>query len=259
MRNLVMRPLRRVYPCGTLLFAPLCRADSHVTSRRWANAWEWSSSSRRDDFSVDWLWSSWHTRPLCLGRDGQLHSLDPRVRDEVRGVGGSYIPLSPIELRNQLSAEFGRSYEVIATNNFLVVQPKGRGNRWPTMFEQSHRSFTTYMSKRGVTVREGRFPMVAVVFPDQRAMYAEFKKQKIDVSRVAGVYLNHSNRVLTHDGGHTELIAATVRHEAAHQSAFNSGVHSRLNDTPRWITEGIGQMFEPAAMASVSQSGSSVA
>ena len=117
------------------------------------------------------------------------------------------------------------------------------------MFEKSHRAFTDYMSKRGVKVREGRFPMVAIVFPDQKAMYAEFKRLKIDVSRVAGLYSGNSNRVMTHDGGRSAAIAATVRHEAAHQSAFNSGVHSRVNDTPRWITEGVGQMFEPSAMS----------
>ena len=90
--------------------------------------------------------------------------------------------------------------------------------------------------------------MVAIVFPDERTMHIEFRKLKIDVSRVAGLYSVNSNRVMTHDGGRSAFIAATVRHEAAHQSAFNSGVHSRVNDTPRWITEGIGQMFEPAAM-----------
>ena len=188
---------------------------------------------------------------VVLGRDGQLHSLDPRVKNEVRSIDGKYAPLSATELRNELRAEFGRHFEVTATNNFLVVQPKGRGKRWPDMFEQSHRAFVTYMERRGVKIRQGRFPMVAVVFPDERSMYAEFKKLGLDVSRVSGLYSNNSNRVMTHDGGHLEMIAATVRHEAAHQSAFNSGVHSRLNDTPRWITEGIGQMFEPAAMTDV--------
>lgn len=90
--------------------------------------------------------------------------------------------------------------------------------------------------------------MVAVVFPDSRSMYDEFARLDIDVSRVAGLYANNSNRVMTHDGGRLEDIIATVRHEAAHQSAFNSGVHSRVNETPKWITEGVGQMFEPRAM-----------
>jgi hypothetical protein len=79
-------------------------------------------------------------------------------------------------------------------------------------------------------------------------MYMEFKKLGIDMKRVAGLYSGESNRVMTHDGGRLSSVAATVRHEAAHQSAFNAGIHSRVNDTPRWITEGVGQMFEPPAM-----------
>lgn len=186
---------------------------------------------------------------IVIGRDGWLHSLDPRDREaKIRAVDGRYQPASAAELRSELRSEFGSDFEVVATKNFLVVQPKGRGDRWPDLFEQSHRSFVSYMSKRGVNVRDGRFPMVAVVFPDQGAMYAEFERMKIDISRVSGLYANSSNRVMTHDGGRLSSIAATVRHEAAHQSAFNSGVHSRVNDTPKWISEGIGQMFEPPAM-----------
>lgn len=192
---------------------------------------------------------------IVLGRDGQMHSLDPIKDDSIKRVAGTYAPVSVAELRNSLRAEYGRGYEVIATKNFLVVQPTNRGNRWPNLFEKSHRSFTAYMSRRGVNVRKGRFPMVAVVFPDQTAMYSEFKKLKINMSRVAGVYSNDTNRVLTHDGGRIDTIAKTVRHEAAHQSAFNSGIHSRVVDTPKWITEGIGQMFESSAMATTSGNG----
>lgn len=185
---------------------------------------------------------------VVLGRDGWLHSLDPRGHKGVRPVDGAYSPASATEMRAQLRREFGNAFEVIATQHFLVVQPRSRGKRWPDMFEKSHRGFDSYMSRRGVKVRQGRFPMVAVVYPDQRSMYAAFREQGIDVSRVAGLYSNNSNRVMTHDGGQIERIAATVRHEAAHQSAFNSGIHSRITDTPKWVSEGIGQLFEPVAV-----------
>lgn len=186
---------------------------------------------------------------LVIGRDGWMHAIDPRQPEsQVRPLAEPYAPASAPELRNQLQAEFGRDFEVLSTANFIVVQPRGRGERWARLFEQSHRGFVSYMSKRGVRVRQGRFPMIAIVFPDADAMYHEFKRLNIDVTRVAGLYSADSNRVMTHDGGHLEKIATTVRHEAAHQSAFNSGVHSRVNDTPRWISEGVGQMFEPASM-----------
>jgi hypothetical protein len=189
------------------------------------------------------------TEMVVLGRDGWMHSLNPRSpSSRIRKLEQPYQPISAAELRNELKAEFGRGFEVQATKNFLVVQPVGRGDRWPDLFESSHRAFTDYMRLRGVKVRNGVFPMVAIVLPDENAMYREFKKLDIDMKRVAGLYSGESNRVMTHDGGRSEYTAATVRHEAAHQSAYNSGVHSRLSETPRWITEGIGQMFEPAGM-----------
>ena len=187
---------------------------------------------------------------VIMGRDGWLHSLDPAdAGNSIAAVRGQYVPISPAQMRNQLRDEFGKRFEVVATTHFLVVQPDGRGPRWPDMFEQSHRAFLQYMRGRGVQIRQGRFPMVAVVFPDSQSMYAELDRLGIDVSRIAGIYANNSNRVMTHDAGHLSTTGTTVRHEAAHQSAFNSGVHSRINDTPSWITEGVGQMFEPAAMS----------
>ena len=186
---------------------------------------------------------------IVLGRDGWMHSFDPRDANyRVQSIDDKYSPIDVPQMRAELGGEFGNRFEIKSTKNFLVVQPKGRGNQWSNLFEQSHRAFTSYMTRRGVDIRQGSFPMVAVVMPDEAAMYAEFKRIGIDMKRVAGVYAGQSNRVITHDGGRQDFIAATVRHEAAHQSAFNSGVHSRLTDTPKWITEGIGQMFEPAGM-----------
>lgn len=186
---------------------------------------------------------------IVLGRDGWMHSFDPNDSGfKVKPIEGEYSPIDVPQMRAELGGEFGNRFEIKSTKNFLVVQPKGRGNQWSKLFEQSHRAFTNYMRLRGVNVRQGRFPMVAVVMPDEAAMYREFKRIGIHMNRVSGVYAGQSNRVITHDGGRQNFIAATVRHEAAHQSAFNSGVHSRLTDTPKWISEGIGQMFEPAGM-----------
>jgi hypothetical protein len=187
---------------------------------------------------------------IVLGRDGQLHTLVGRSKESVRNLDGVYQPASIMEMKGDLQKEYGRAFEVVATNHFLVVQPRGRGKRWADLFEQSHRAFVNYMSRRGVNIRRGRFPMVAVVMPDEAAMYGELQRMGVKAKRVAGIYARESNRVITHDGGHLAHIAATVRHEAAHQSAYNYNVHSRVVITPRWVTEGIGQMFEPEMMVS---------
>jgi hypothetical protein len=44
--------------------------------------------------------------------------------------------------------------------------------------------------------------------------------------------------------GDEEVNAATIVHEAAHQTAFNTGIHNRVASPPRWICEGIGTLFE---------------
>jgi hypothetical protein len=38
--------------------------------------------------------------------------------------------------------------------------------------------------------------------------------------------------------------AATIIHEATHQTAFNTGVHNRFSQPPRWLAEGLGMLFE---------------
>ena len=185
---------------------------------------------------------------IVLGRDGQLHTLTGKAKANIRQLKSSYEPATTMEMRSRLQKEFGREFEVLTTKHFLVVQPRERGQRWAQLFEQSHRAFVNYMSRRGIKIRRGRFPMVAVVMPDSAAMYTELERMDVDAKRVAGVYARESNRVITHDGGHLKFLADTVRHEAAHQSAYNYNVHSRVVITPRWVTEGVGQMFEPEAM-----------
>lgn len=188
---------------------------------------------------------------MILGRDGWLHDTIDGVRPRVLSeIPGSFRAATAADMRGDLMNEYGRDFEVVATTHYLVVQPVGRGNRWPQLFEGLYREFVRYMEVRGVTIRSGRFPLVAVVMPDQAAMQKEFDRLDIHISRVAGVYHLASNRVIMHDQGHAGYVAETVRHETAHQTAYNVGIHSRVSETPRWVVEGIGGLFEPAAMQS---------
>jgi len=192
---------------------------------------------------------------LLLATDGQLHHFEQQTTPlNVRDTDATFTPDSAVVMRAKLTREFGPKMEVVATKHFLVVQPRGRGKHWPDMFENLHRQFTQQMRLRGVNVRRGRFPMVAVVLPDRPALQAELDRQRIAGGNIAGVYVTASNRVYTFDGGMNHATAAVIRHEAAHQSAFNFNVHNRLNETPKWITEGIGMMFEPSAMATTGSS-----
>ncbi|MEM6692407.1 MAG: DUF1570 domain-containing protein [Planctomycetota bacterium] len=184
---------------------------------------------------------------VVLGTDGQMHILEKASQSQLKVIDEKYKPQSAIEMRRDLQVEYGPRFEVVATRDFLIVQPKGRGDHWPRLFQSTHDGFARSMRTRGVKVRKGNFPLVAVVMPDIDSMKRELRRLKISLLDVAGVYNSLSNRVVTHDSGNRDYVEATVRHETVHAAAYNMGIHSRLVQTPKWICEGLGQMFEPKA------------
>lgn len=196
-------------------------------------------------------WSS--TDVMLLGRDGRLWELEVGEVKQYRRLSESFTSLSAGELRAQLLAEFGRSFDVSGTAHYLVVHPAGQRDRWASRFEQLYRSFMHYLAARGFTVNRPEFPLVAVVFPNRAEFldYARSSGAKI-VSGTLGFYSPTSNRVLLYDVAASEpdredlwyLNSRTIIHEAAHQSAFNCGIHGRFAMTPRWIVEGLGTSFE---------------
>jgi hypothetical protein len=195
-------------------------------------------------------------RCILLGSDGSLHDFDPTLgENQIKPLPGSFQPLDMATLRHQLQKEFGAEFEVQAAGRFLVVQPRGTREKWAEQFDQLHRTFTHYFSVRGVRVLEGNFPQVAVVFPDQPTFIKRMQQiQPISNRDILGLYDRASNRIYMYaQTGNSEEFAATVRHEAAHQSAFNSGVHSRFAQTPHWLVEGVGCVFQATAMAAGSR------
>ena len=84
---------------------------------------------------------------------------------------------------------------------------------------------------------------------------AEFARLAIEEGNVApngvlGYYDPASNRINLYDMGGTadsanwRQNAAVLIHEATHQTAFNTGVHSRYAAPPKWLAEGLAMLFE---------------
>src|SRR4029078_5567727 len=91
----------------------------------------------------------------------------------------------------------------------------------------------------------------AVVFPRQIDFWVAGAREGLRPnSAILGYYSPATNRILMFDsagsssGADWTTNADTIIHEAAHQSAFNTGVHTRFGDSPRWLAEGLGTMFE---------------
>lgn len=189
-------------------------------------------------------------RVFLLGRDGYLWDFAPGDAKDFRKSPEEFRSLTKNELRGQLQQEFGQGFDVTSTGNYLVVHPVGTESQWAGRFETLYRSFLHYFSARGFRPQSPIFPLVAVVLPTQQDFlrYAAREGERVS-PQVLGYYSPRTNRIVMYDsaavqGGNWTQNAETLIHEAAHQTAFNSGVHSRWSMPPRWVAEGLGTMFE---------------
>jgi hypothetical protein len=189
------------------------------------------------------------TKAWFLARDGQVLECDPRKATNYSEVAGGFKSHSQAELRGLLMREFP-GYEVSGVGHYLVVHPAGRRDAWAPRFEELYRSFVHYFSARGWRLTEPRFPLIAVVHARQADFARQAGREGVAGSDgMLGYYSPLTNRILMYDamastGADWTINADTIIHEAAHQTAFNTGVHSRFGVAPRWVVEGLGTMFE---------------
>lgn len=183
---------------------------------------------------------------VLLTRDGRLLDIDPRAATDARQASATFQGLSPADLRGQLFAEMGKRFDVTGTGHYLVVHPKGQKDLWGPRFEEMYRSFVYWFRTRGFALKEPEFPLVAVVLPNREEFQRYMVEQQVRLSgNVLGFYANQSNRVALYEiPGDWQESADTVIHEVTHQTAYNTGVHNRFTQNPRWAVEGLGTLFE---------------
>jgi hypothetical protein len=181
-----------------------------------------------------------------------LWQFPPAAARQFQQLSDDFRPFSAAEMRGQLLREFDRGHDVSGTGNYLVVHPAGQQDRWAPRFEALYRSFVQYFTARGLRPPRPNFPLVAVVFgsPEELNAYATRNGGQL-ATGVVGYYSLVSNRVLlcdvsrgSADDQSWQQNARTIIHEAAHQIAFNCGIHNRFAPPPHWLCEGLAVMFE---------------
>jgi hypothetical protein len=185
-----------------------------------------------------------------LARDGQLNEFGPTEASNYSRLDGGFRSYSQAEIRGLLLHEFPQ-FEVSGVGHYLVVHPTGKRDQWAPRFEELFRSFQQYFAARGWQLSEPRFPLVAVIYPRQVDFWQAAAREGYEPNPgLLGYYSPLSNRIVmfdaagSHPGFDWTTNSATIVHEAAHQTAFNTGVHQRFGESPRWLVEGLGTMFE---------------
>jgi len=187
-----------------------------------------------------------------LGRDGRLWSIGPQGVGALRQTGSAFQSYPASIMVGRLQSELGKSFQIVNTGHYLVALPQGVRTNWAERFEELYRSFALYFSVRGFRLQNPEFPLVAIVWPDQQSFArACVADRGANPSGLLGYYSPISNRIMLYDvgGGRGDSddwrqTSATIIHEATHQTAFNTGIHRRFSDSPRWLVEGLGMMFE---------------
>lgn len=180
---------------------------------------------------------------VCLlATDGELLSFHPDEASNFRRISDQFRPVERMELRRQLLQEFGPEFQVVATAHYLVVASPRKVANWSNRFEELYRGFVHYFRARGFSLTEPEFPLVAVAFPTAAEFHRYARQDGANIgSGVLGYYSPRTNRIVMYEQT-SDL--ETIIHEATHQSAFNTGIHSRFALTPLWLVEGLGTLFE---------------
>ena len=193
---------------------------------------------------------SWSAeRVLLLGRDGALYDFAAADAEQAKRTANRFAPYSNIDMQARLREEFGPGWDATATAHFVAVHPTGAWSAWAERLERLYGNFVRYMQVRGIRLKSPATPLVAVVFRNQSSYFAYARAQGRSLpAGTLGHYDPATNRIYLYDSGNGDadstLGGDTIIHEATHQAAYNTGVHTRFAEQPRWLVEGLAMMFE---------------
>ncbi len=209
---------------------------------------------------------------LLLGRDGILWSVTPEELLEHTTDDTPFAPFAPKQLAQRLLAELPEGFDVHHTAHYVICYNTSRSYaQWcGSLFERLYKAFTNFWTRKGMKLSEPEFPLVAIVFADQKS-YATFAEPEVgDLAKsIVGYFSLRTNRMTMYDltgiealrssrprrgngAKISEILAqpeaqrtvSTIVHEATHQIAFNCGLHTRSSACPVWFSEGIAVYFE---------------
>jgi hypothetical protein len=180
---------------------------------------------------------------------GRVHGLGRAAITAHRRLDERFEPLTPEEQANRLSSAFGSHYETLAAAPYAVVAPVGHAQAWAKQLNQFYREFQRHFSSRGLSLDDPQGGLVVVCYASRAQFRAAASHQRIQINdEVLGFYCEQSNWIHLYEhpeeGAGEQLTAAVVRHEAAHQLGFNTGLHTRLGATPHWLLEGLACILE---------------
>lgn len=209
---------------------------------------------------------------LLETRDGRLETVTPSELVSAAELEERYRPCDAAELSSLLQSELGAEFETLHTRKYVIATntTPAYGQYCGELFERLQAAFLTHWKRAGLTLAEPAQPLATVILQSPQ-QYAEFAAREVGgaIAGSLGFYSARTNRIVIADltrGTDGEPVAgtsevarrmesqlanvATIVHEAAHQIAFNCGLHRRYADNPMWLTEGLAMFCEAPDLGS---------
>jgi len=212
---------------------------------------------------------------LFLSRDGLLWRILPKEIGNSTYDDVAFHAYAADEFVKRTLEQLPKGFEVHKTEHYFIFYNGSKAYAaWcGSLFERLYMAFRNYWSRQGLESSKPEFPLVAVVFANKRSYvsYAEKTLGEAAESIIGYYEPETTNRIIMYDLTAPDGIAeagrrgrnvgaaqisqflaspkaaeavCTIVHEATHQIAFNSGLHQRLSDCPKWFSEGIAMYFE---------------
>jgi len=207
---------------------------------------------------------------LFLARDGLLWRILPAemVKHTTDDAPFRAYPAEP--MTKSVLADLPKGFDVYQTAHYMIFYDTSRAYaQWcGALFERLYSAFRNAWNRQGFEMVDPEFRLVAIVFSD-KASYIKYSQKDLGdaADSIIGYYNMESNRMIMYDlagvavnrpGRSVGLshinqflaspnapgAVSTIVHEATHQIAFNSGLHQRLSDCPKWFSEGIAMYCE---------------
>lgn len=203
---------------------------------------------------------------LLVDRTGRLWPVTPDrllSREETSEI---FEPFTQEEMAAELQKELGDGFRIVTTRNYILCTEASREYaRWNGMlFERLMAAFKKLWDRKPLELTGPEFPLCAIILKD-KGRYQDFARKDAgaEVLDALGYYSTLTNRMVMYDlteglagvppRNYAELNkrllgqisnVSTIVHEATHQLAFNTGLHTRLADNPFWLVEGMAMFFE---------------
>jgi hypothetical protein len=156
-----------------------------------------------------------------------------------------FVPITSDELRRRLERKPYAGFAVLTTEHYLIFYQSRLAFAQDSarLLEDLYRGLTEFCRRNGLLVHESEFPLVAVIFANEK----DFRAHKDVDSEVQAYYEIFTNRIFFYeeserDRTEPKLVALrkpqTVAHEGTHQILANIGVQPRLAAWPLWLVEG---------------------